>query len=209
MKSKIISAASIAVLALGLSAAPVAAQNAPAKIAVVDMQKITAEAKAAKNLQAQVQEQERVFGAEVQSKTKEFQQQEEELRRQSTLLDQAAFEKQRDDFQRRATEAERQIQAKQANIRQAIATAEQKLMQTTVEIITDIAKKQGYDLVVTSQTSILLNPALEITQPVMAALDQRLPTLKLEIPTGTAAAPAAGAARPAGQQAPARPAAQN
>jgi outer membrane protein len=208
MTHKLVSAAAAVVLSLGFGLAPVAAQNAPAKIAVVDMQKITAEAKAAKNLQAQVQEQERVFGAEVQSKTREFQQQEEELRRQSTLLDQAAFEKQRDDFQRRATEAERQIQAKQANIRQAIATAEQKLMQTTVDVITEIAKQRGYDLVVTSQTSILLNPALEITDPVMAALDQRLPTLKLEIPAA-GAAPAAGQARPAGNAAPARPAAQN
>lgn len=207
MKNKFLSVTSAAFLGLALSVAPAAAQDA-AKIAFVDMAKITADAKAAKNLQAQVQEQERVFGTEVQSKQREFQQQEEELRRQQSLLDQAAFEKQLGDFQRRTAEAERQIQEKNANIRRSIATAEQKLQENMIAAITDVARQRGYDLVVTSQSALLLNPAFEITTPVLQALDTRLPSLKLEV----AAAPAAAGqtARPAGNQpAPARPAAQN
>jgi outer membrane protein len=208
MKNKFLSAISAATLGLALSLAPAVAQDS-AKIAFVDMAKITADAKAAKNLQAQVQEQERVFGTEVQSKQREFQQQEEELRRQQSLLDQAAFEKQLGDFQRRTQEAERQIQEKNANIRRSIATAEQKLQENMIAAITDVARQRGYDLVVTSQSALLLNPAFEITTPVLQALDQRLPSLKLEIAAAPAAPAAAQPARPAGNTAPARPAAQN
>lgn len=209
MKNKFFSIASATVFGLALSVAPAVAQTA-AKIAYVDMQKITTDAKAAKNLQAQVQEQQRVMNAEVQSKQREFQQQEEELRRQQTIIDQPQFEQRVQDFQRRAAEAERQMQEKGATISRAVATAEQKLQENMIAAITEVARARGYDLVVTSQSSLLLTASLEITQPVLEALDKRLPTLKLEVAAATPApAPAPAAARPAGSATPARPAAQN
>lgn len=189
----------ITVASLGF---PVAA-HAQSKIAVVDIQEIMSESKAAKSIQEQLETQRKAFQDDVSKRERALLDQQKALmEEQGQLMEEqktlagantdgsesfnkklAAFEKKRDEFEAELLEMRKLVQKRRQALEKAAGDAIGKLRMEVVEIVAEIADANDYDMVVTKQNVILAQKDMEITSQVMTRLDKNIKEIELKVET--------------------------
>ena len=181
------SAACLAVLgaSLGWSFPPPASAQAiePAVIAVVDVQFILRESTAAESVRAQVDEIRRNHLEQVNVREEELRQQEQELKRQQSILTPHAFNEKRREFRRRVADAQREAQQRLRALDQMRARGLRGIERALRPIIVDLSKERGFNIVLASTQLVFGAKSLDITKAVLERLDQALPTVDLAAPS--------------------------
>jgi len=204
-------------------AAAVMAQNAsapaarpagpigPPKIAVIDMQQISAESTLGKSYASKIQGLENEIQTEGTKKQTQLQTMDaaikalqDELDKQGSVLSPEAADKKRQDIVKKQRERQAFLEDGQADLQRMKDRAEQQAQAMNAEFqqkikpaIDAVAREKGIDIILTSQAAITMNQAYDISKDVIARADEAART--------AAAAPAAApAAKPAGP-APATP----
>lgn len=181
------SAACLAVLgaSLGWSFPPPASAQAlePAVIAVVDVQFILQESTAAGSVRAQVDEMRRDHLELVNAREEELRQQEQELKRQQSILTPHAFNEKRREFRRRVADAQREAQQRLRNLDQMRARGLRGIERALRPIIVDLSRERGFNIVLASTQLVFGAKSLDITKAVLERLDQALPTVDLAAPS--------------------------
>ena len=200
--------------AVALAQTPAPAQGtAPAargpigtpKIAVIDMQQISAESVLGKSYATKIEGLENEIKNEGTKKQGELQKMDaaikalqDELDKQGTVLSPEAADKKRQDIVKRQRDRQAFLEDGQADLQRMKDRAEQQAQAMNAEFqqrikpaIDAVAKEKGIDILLTSQVALTMNQAYDISKEIIAKADEAAKT-------AAAAAPATPAAKPAG-----------
>jgi outer membrane protein len=200
--------------AVALAQTPAPAQGtAPAargpigtpKIAVIDMQQISAESVLGKSYATKIEGLENEIKNEGTKKQGELQKMDaaikalqDELDKQGTVLSPEAADKKRQDIVKRQRDRQAFLEDGQADLQRMKERAEAQAQAMNAEFqqrikpaIDAVAKEKGIDILLTSQVALTMNQAYDISKEIIAKADE-------VAKTAAAAAPAAPAAKPAG-----------
>jgi outer membrane protein len=200
--------------AVALAQTPAPAQGtAPAprgpigtpKIAVIDMQQISAESVLGKSYATKIEGLENEIKSEGTKKQGELQKLDaaikalqDELEKQGTVLSPEAADKKKQDIVKRQRDRQAFLEDGQADLQRMKERAEAQAQAMNAEFqqrikpaIDAVAKEKGIDILLTSQVALTMNQAYDISKEIIAKADEAAKT-------AAAAAPAAPAAKPAG-----------
>jgi outer membrane protein len=174
-------------LALGTTGGALAQEASPkaARVAVIDMARVSSESLLGKGYASQLEKLQNDINATAQKKQLELGQLDaalkslqDELEKQGPVLSQDAREKKQQEIVKKTRERQAYLEDGQAEINRLRERAQQQAQsinqefQTKVRpIVEQVAKEQGYDLVVDSQVVYPVNQSFDITSAVVAKAD--------------------------------------
>jgi Skp family chaperone for outer membrane proteins len=198
-KTKIIVAA-LAIAGASLGAGTAAAQAlADAKVAVVDVERVMSTCTACAAARTQLQTQQTQFQQFAQQQSQPLQAErtaiETALRAANGKQD-AALDLRVQAFQKKAEPIQRSITEREQTLRRNAQYVEQQIAQRLVPVIEQVANQRGATIAVAKSSLLFSATAADITDPVLAALNQQLPSVSTTAPPPQ---------QPAQQPAPAAP----
>lgn len=156
-----------------------------AAIAVIDGQRINREAAALKNARQQLEQYRFNFQSEIAKEEEKLRAEEQEIARQRSILTPEVFEQRRQAFQSKVIELQKRIQERSQSLEKMLNGVREQVTLQVVEILKELAKERGFNMVLDrAQVQIVVGENIEITPEVLKRLDQRLPTVKVALPTG-------------------------
>jgi Skp family chaperone for outer membrane proteins len=175
------------------------------KIAVIDMQQISAESVLGKSYATKIEGLENEIKSEGTKKQGELQKMDaaikalqDELDKQGTVLSPEAADKKKQDIVKRQRDRQAFLEDGQADLQRMKERAEAQAQAMNAEFqqrikpaIDAVAKEKGIDILLTSQVALTMNQAYDISKEIIAKADEAAKT------AAVAAAPAAPAAKPA------------
>ena len=111
----------------------------------------------------------------------ELQQTERDLMSKRELLSADEYDKQIKAFQARVTQLQQDIQRKRQAIDNAYQKAQSDIRAEALSIITEIARDMNFDLVLNRDASLIFLPHLNISDEVLARLNERTKNARIEI----------------------------
>jgi Skp family chaperone for outer membrane proteins len=166
--------------ALIFAAVPALAQSLPpAVVAVVDYQRLLRDAKAAKSIRAQIEERRARYQDEIRAEEQRLIEVERELTRQRGVLSTEAYAQRRSAFEQDAARVQRMVQERRRELDAVSAAAYAELRNAIIEVVGRLAESRGFNLVLPSSAVLLFSPQLDLTEEALAALDRRLPDVRV------------------------------
>ena len=176
----------LALAAAGLAVAQEAGAPRSAKIAVIDMARVSAESQLGKSYAAQLEKLQVDINTAAQAKQTELQKMDaaiqtlqEELQKQGAVLSQDARDTKQREIVRKGRERQAFLEDGQAEITRLRERAQQSAQSINNEfqvkirpIVEGVAKAKGYDLVLDSQVAYTISRDLDITRDVIAKADE-------------------------------------
>jgi len=172
-----------ALVALMLVAAPVASQAAdgkPLNIAVVDIQSLLKNSKAAQSIETQISAMRKTFQGEVDAEEKTLREKEKSILAEKSKLKEDELKAKAEDFQKQVAAGQKKVQDRKAALDKSIQTALGTLRAQIVKIVADIGSKQNLDLVLARTDVVIVDKGLDITDQVLKTLDEQLPNVKVQ-----------------------------
>ncbi len=181
---RVIPLAALLLSAVLLLPVQLSAQQLPAAvIAVVDVQFILQKATAATSVREQVDKIRTEYQKLVNAQDLELRKQEQELKRQQSILAPQAFNEKRREFQTRVAGVQRQVQERLRKLDQMRAQGLKGIERALRPIIVDLSKERGFNVVLASTQLVFASKSLDITTTVLERLNQTLPTVNLTPPS--------------------------
>ncbi|MBI4031452.1 MAG: OmpH family outer membrane protein [Proteobacteria bacterium] len=162
------------------SSDPAQALDGMTKIAVVDVEKLLKDSKAADSIEKQLIERREKLKEKVLAQEKNLRETEQSIVDQKAKLSKEDFEKKKKEFEKQLIEARQQLQKDKRGLEKSAGMAIDELRRNIVEIIAEMADKEKYDLVITRQNVVLAVKSMEITEPVMTELNKRVDKIDLK-----------------------------
>jgi outer membrane protein len=198
MKKTFLVTLALALAVAGLAVAQDAGGPKTAKIAVIDMARVSAESTLGKSYAGQLEKLQTDINTAAQSKQTELQKMDatiqalqEELQKQGAVLSQEARDSKQQEIVRKGRERQAFLEDGQAEINRMRERAQQQAQSINNEfqvkirpLVEEVAKAKGYDLVLDSQVAYTISRDIDITRDVITKADA----------AAAAAAPAAPAA---------------
>lgn len=155
--------------------------HAQANIAVVDVARLLAESKAGQDIQNQVQKHREEFLATLGEQEDKLREQERTLNEKSATVSQEELEKLRQDFEKKFLEARNKAQQRKAVLDKAVAEAMTDLREKMFESIRAVAEEKAYDVVITSQSTVVVNDAIDISDESLEHLDSKVQSIAVKV----------------------------
>lgn len=180
--------AAAAVVAMTAAATPPAfAEDAKATlkapvIAVVDVQKIMQESNASKGVSKSFETLRETYQKEISALEDKLRKSEEELRKQQTVLAPDALATKRRDFEKQVGDVQKTVQTRKKALENALNEAMAVVHKNMVEIVADVARERGANLVLARQQFVLVDTNLDVTDTVMERVNKKLPQVALNVP---------------------------
>lgn len=186
MKSAIVLVALLGSALPGVALAQAAGGKVPpAIIAVIDSQRVNREAAALKNARQQLEQYRFNFQSEIAKEEEKLRAEEQEIARQRSVLAPEAFEQKRQAFQGRVVELQKRIQERSQSLEKMLNGVREQVTVQVIEILKGLATERGFNMVLDrAQVQIFIGDSIDITPEVLKRLDQRLPTVKVNLPAG-------------------------
>jgi|GEM_PF-619782 len=162
-------------------------------IAVLDVNKILSDSKAAKGLNEQMEKLRVKYETDISKKEESLRAEEKALTEQQTKMKEADLEKRKKAFEANVAELQKSVMAQQNQLNQGAQEAMDKIRESVLKISKDIAATKGYKYVAPAAAFLHFEPADDITTETITRLDKELPEVKVVIkdaPADKAAVPA-------------------
>lgn len=190
MPARLVAVLLVAMLSVAAPVRPVLAQTAaPADseasdlpIAVVDVQGIMRAAKAAKAVHDQIEERRGAYQDEVTAEEKRLRLAEQDLAQQRAVLAPDAYQQKVRDFQSQVSEVQRQVQMRKRELDESFAKAMNEVRKSLVSVVAEIAEQRGIKLVLFKSQIVIAEKALDVSDETLQRLNERLPTVKVDLP---------------------------
>jgi outer membrane protein len=200
MRKTFLATLALAIAATGVAVAQEAGAPKTAKIAVIDMARVSAESKLGKSYAAQLEKLQNDINAAAQAKQDQLQKMDaeiqalqQELQKQGAVLSQEARDKKEREIVQKGRDRQAFLEDGQAEINRMRERGQQQAQSINNEfqvkirpVVEEVAGALGYDLVLDSQVAFIISRDFDITRDVIAKADE------------TIAAPDSGAAAPSG-----------
>ncbi len=151
-------------------------------IAILDVQAILRNASAVKNIREQVIKYGNQFEKEIEKERSDLRKENQELARQRTILAPEAFAEKRRKFEQRVVDVQRLAQRRQRELDKSRNEAMNKVDKAYAKIVSDLAQKQNFALIMRKSQMAFSSPSLDITKLILNRLDKNLPTVKVAKP---------------------------
>jgi len=161
------------------AAAPAA--NSNVAMAVVDIQQLLRESKAAQNIETQLTKIRKDFQAEVEAKEKELKAAEKKLIDEKGTMKEEDLKAKVAEFQKNVAESQKEIQTKKNKLDKAVATAIGKLRAQIVKVVAEIADKKSLDLVLARTDVVIVSKTLDVTSEVLERINKDLPSVAVTV----------------------------
>jgi Skp family chaperone for outer membrane proteins len=148
-------------------------------VAVMDVQRILSESKAAVSIQDQLKKKQEDFRKEVSIKERDLAEAQKSLK-ESKGMSEADISKKKAEFEKMLLETRKLVKVRQRALELSANSALSKLKGEALKIVAELSDEEGYDIVVSQQNVILADKSLDITNTVLKRLDSSLKTVKLE-----------------------------
>jgi len=168
------------ILQLTGSLAANAQEGKPAVIAIVEVQAIMREAKAAQSIQAQVEAKRSEYQAEISAEETRLRDLEQQLARQQSVLSPEAYTKRRREFESDVASVQRIVVDRRRELDQAYGAGVRQLQVEISKIIGEIAGERGITIVLPEAQTLFADNSMRISREVLSRLDERLPDLALQ-----------------------------
>lgn len=182
------SLAGMAMAVAALAAAPAVAQTAAAGVApppvvgVIDVQQVMTKASAAQQIIAQRDKYLDTYQARAAEVEKGLRETDQELGRARSTLTPEQFTSRHQAFQARVTEFQREVQARRRNLERAFGTAMNEVQSAAIRAADAVASQRGMNLLLYRTQVFLFDPSMDITEAVLARVNQELPNVKMADP---------------------------
>lgn len=157
---------------------PAAAQQGPA-IAILDMERILKESKAASNLRDEIDKQRQVHQAKLSQQEDALRTADQELARQRSVLSAEAFAAKRKELQDQAMKLQQEFRSRQKEMEDLFAKGIGQVRDALAEVAKEIAQERGISLILLKATIVLADRNLDITDEALQRLDKKLPRVNL------------------------------
>jgi Skp family chaperone for outer membrane proteins len=172
-----------AALALAIPAAASAQRVAPAIIAVVDTDRISRECTACIAAQAQLTTQGNALRTRAQQLQTQLQTQGQPIQTAVTALNgrqpDAALQQRITAFQTQERNAQQELARAEQNFRSTQANVQQQIGARLQPIMTAVMTARGANLILDRSSALASSPALDVTNDVLAQLNQQLPSVSV------------------------------
>lgn len=157
----------------------------PAVIAVIDSQRVNRDAAALKTARQQLEQYRFNFQSEIAKEEEKLRAEEQEIARQRSVLSPEAFEQKRQAFQGKVVDLQKRIQERSQSLEKMLNGVREQVTVQVVEILKALAQERGFNMVLDrAQVQIFIGDSIDITPEVLKRLDQRLPSVKVNLPAG-------------------------
>jgi Skp family chaperone for outer membrane proteins len=187
---------SLAAVALTLAAAfasPAFAQGKPApapqagipmpKILVIDRQALLRNSKVGQSIAQQVQAMTKSAEAELKGESESLRREGAALQQQVAILAPDVKAQKIKAFEAKQAAFQQKVQLRQNQIRYGVAMAQRQVEVVAGPIVQGIMQSRGANLMIDRQAIVVGAPGLDITQAAIQLLDQKLPTVKVQLAT--------------------------
>ncbi|MDR3126701.1 MAG: OmpH family outer membrane protein [Rickettsiales bacterium] len=158
------------------------AQGAGTRIGVVEMAKVNSEAKVMRSLNKQKDAKVEEVQDSVKKKRAEFEKKEADLKQKQLVMSQEAFAKEATAFQKEVIDYDRSTQQKLQAIEKGYIDALKKIQEDYLsDIVKDIGRAAGYDMILNSQAAVVLNKDLIVTNKIIDELDRKVQEIELKV----------------------------
>ena len=148
-------------------------------VAVIDYQRVMQDASAARSIREQFETRRGQFQEEIAAEEQRLHEADKELARQRSELTPEVFAQRRRGFETDVAEVQRLVQQRRRQLDRASAEALDRVKQALIEVVTDMAEEHGFNLVLPASEVLFFSRRLDLTEEVMARLDEALPTVEL------------------------------
>ncbi len=157
--------------------------RAQVSIAVVDIDRLLSETRAAKSIRKQVTAQQEAFDKQMQALEKQLIESLNKLKKEAQNPDSKKedLEKKKHEFETKRFEAKKTLKRKMNALNKGASEAMNRLSDGIFSVCAQIAKEKKYDLIITRNNVIIGAKSLDITDEVMKRLNKDLPEVKVSI----------------------------
>ena len=162
---------------------PARVQDAPATpvIAVVDLEGILRGSLAAQAARAQLTEISSRYRQEISTEENELRSAEQELQQQRALIAPELFTQRQQELQLRVAELQQKVRGVQRAMDEALAATMTQVQDVLFEEVGWLAQERGINIVLRRSQIVLAANQFDITTDALARLNERLPTVNIEI----------------------------
>lgn len=150
-------------------------------IGIVAYQIVLNRSNAVTSIRNQVQAELKAIRQEMDRLEQQFRDRDSELDRQASVMSADAMTQARQSFEENLSQARSSILQRQRSVEQANLVALQKVERKITDIVTRLAQERGYNLVLDGSAVLIMDPAMDISQNVLEALDAELPSVSVRI----------------------------
>ena len=122
------------------------------------------------------------YQTEVRELENELREEEQRLTQQRNVLSPEVFQQQVEAFQQRLAVAQQESRIKQQNLNAVYQQAMGQVQQEMLRITSQIAQERGVNMVLPQGLTLLSDPSMDITRPVLEILNERLPAVQMQNP---------------------------
>ena len=157
------------------------AKTSQAHIAVIDIQKILRESKAAISLREQLDEVRRNERNQIVKREDSLSDEQQELNRQRTVLSPEAYDKKLRALERKAASLSLDLETRKQEIDLAFENSLTVIRTNLVTVVREIAGALGANIVLAKSQVLLVDAELDITQAALESLNAQLPEVSFEV----------------------------
>jgi outer membrane protein len=158
------------------------AAGGPTVIAVVDLQVILRDSKAATSARSAIDKQNKAYQAELGKEETALQSEGQQLEQQRAALSADEWQRKKQQFDQKVAAARQTAAARRQQMQQIEVRTFSQVQTALNSTVADVAKARGISLVMIKGAVLYSLPAFDITTEVLQKLDARLPTVQLSVP---------------------------
>ena len=150
-------------------------------IAVLDVQQVLRRAAAAKGIREVMEARRKKFEKEISEERLQLQGEENQLRKQSTILSPEAMSNKRRVLENKVSDLRRKAEQKRGILNRAFNGATKELRQEIAKVLADLMKEQNITITLARKAVLVFDQRLNVTEEVLKRLDKNLPNVKIDI----------------------------
>jgi Skp family chaperone for outer membrane proteins len=154
------------------------------RIGLVDLDGVLRQSSGTAKVRQLLDEQRLTFQEEFTQREAELQATEKALQADRELLSEDALNERLKAFEDEVAEVQRQIQYRRQALDRAFQEAQRNLRGLALDIVKQIASERKLDLVLSQESALIFLPTLNISEEVLARLDERTRNARIEIKVG-------------------------
>lgn len=154
-----------------------------AKIAVVDVESILEHSLAIKHVKKSITQISDSIEREVTEKAINLKSVEDELIKEREALGEEKFNLKVLEFNKRVSQTQKEMQSKKSALEEAHSKAIAQVHKSTIDIITELSKQYGFNIVLPSSQVLFVESDKNITLEVITRLNERLSTVEINYST--------------------------
>lgn len=170
-------------LAFGVMISPALAQEGKAnvKMAVVDIQQLLKNSKAAQSIESQLTTIRKNFQTEVEKEEKTLRASEKAILDQKGKISDEELKTKAQAFQEQVNASQKKVQDRKNKLDKALAVAIGKLRSEIVKVVAEIGDKNNLDLVLARTDVVIVAKELDITTQVLDRINSELPSVTVTV----------------------------